>query len=63
MLSYRQGSAMKTRPGGGTGLGLALSRSILELHHGHVSIESELGVGTVVTLYLPIHNLPMGVPH
>lgn len=54
---------MKTRPGGGTGLGLALSRSILELHHGHVSIESELGVGTVVTLYLPIHNLPMGVPH
>jgi signal transduction histidine kinase len=63
LLSYRQGSAMKTRPGGGTGLGLALSRSILELHHGHVSIESELGVGTVVTLYLPIHNLPMGVPH
>jgi len=53
MLPYRQGNAMKTRPGGGTGLGLALTSAILELHRGHLSIDSEVGAGTVVTLHLP----------
>lgn len=63
LLSYRQESNLETRPGGGTGLGLALTRSILELHQGHVAIESEVGVGTVVTLYLPVHESPMSIPN
>ncbi len=37
----------------GTGLGLALVRSLAELHGGSMSIESELGTGTKVIVTLP----------
>ena len=37
----------------GTGLGLALSKSLTELHGGKLSLESESGVGTTVTLRFP----------
>ncbi len=37
----------------GTGLGLALSKSLIELHGGNFLMESELGVGTTVTFTLP----------
>ena len=37
----------------GTGLGLALVKSIMKLHGGTVSITSELGRGTVATLKFP----------
>ncbi|MBI1260658.1 MAG: PAS domain-containing protein [Rhizobiales bacterium] len=37
----------------GTGLGLALVRSLSELHGGSFTLESELGVGTCVTITLP----------
>ena len=39
----------------GSGLGLALSRSFAEMHGGTLSISSELGVGTMVTVTLPRH--------
>jgi signal transduction histidine kinase len=37
----------------GTGLGLAITHGIVAGHRGGVHIESELGVGTTVTIYLP----------
>lgn len=37
----------------GTGLGLALVRSLTELHGGRMTLESEPGAGTVVTIDLP----------
>ena len=37
----------------GTGLGLALTKSFAELHGGHLAIESKLGVGTQVSIFLP----------
>ncbi|HEX3861426.1 MAG TPA: ATP-binding protein [Stellaceae bacterium] len=37
----------------GTGLGLPLAKSLAELHGGELSIESELGHGTTVTILLP----------
>jgi len=40
--------------GRGTGLGLAVSRSIIERHSGKISIDSELGKGTTVTITLPV---------
>jgi len=37
----------------GHGLGLAISYSIVKNHCGHIDVESEIGSGTVFTLYLP----------
>jgi signal transduction histidine kinase len=42
-----------TRPQGGTGLGLPLAQRLVELHGGTLSIYSELGKGTTVTVVLP----------
>jgi two-component system heavy metal sensor histidine kinase CusS len=42
-----------SRSSEGTGLGLALVKSIAELHGGSVSVESEPGKGSTVTIRLP----------
>jgi len=39
--------------GRGVGLGLAISRSILERHHGSIELQSEVGRGTTFTVTLP----------
>jgi PAS domain S-box-containing protein len=38
----------------GTGLGMTIVKEIIELHGGQVSLVSEFGVGTTVTLWLPV---------
>ncbi len=50
---FAQADGSRTREHGGTGLGLALSRAMVELHDGTVGIESAPGAGTRVTLRLP----------
>jgi two-component system cell cycle sensor histidine kinase PleC len=42
-----------TRNNSGTGLGLALTKSLTEMHGGKLSIQSEMGRGTIVSVTLP----------
>jgi two-component system NtrC family sensor kinase len=42
--------------GKGTGLGLSTSYGIIQSHHGNIEMESEVNVGTVFTIVLPISN-------
>jgi PAS domain S-box-containing protein len=48
--------ASNTRSGvtPGTGLGLVITRALVELHHGSISLASEEGRGTTVTVTLPL---------
>jgi signal transduction histidine kinase len=55
---FYQVGASRTQEG--TGLGLALTRRLVELHHGRLSVESEPGVGSTFTVTLPLH--PTEVP-
>jgi two-component system, OmpR family, phosphate regulon sensor histidine kinase PhoR len=46
--------ARDSRAQGGTGLGLALVKHILNRHHGRLSIESMPGAGATFTVFLPL---------
>ena len=46
------------KPHGGTGLGLALTRHLVELHGGSVGVRSTLGSGSVFHVELPRHFSP-----
>lgn len=49
---YRGGKYNNIIPG--AGLGLALVHHIIGLHNGHIEVDSEVGVGSVFTVYLPL---------
>lgn len=50
---YRAGSASEKNYGG-TGIGLALTKELVELHKGNIKVSSELRKGTTVIVHLPL---------
>ena len=47
-------AAVHSQQTSGTGMGLAISRAIMEAHHGTLGVTSQVGEGSVFTLTLPI---------
>ncbi len=52
-MPFEQGDLDYTKEYEGTGLGLSITKELAEIHGGSLIIESEVGVGTLVTIRLP----------
>ncbi|MBR8827859.1 MAG: HAMP domain-containing histidine kinase [Gomphosphaeria aponina SAG 52.96 = DSM 107014] len=55
---YRVDPARSHSTAKGTGLGLAIAKAIADKHHGNISVESVLNVGTTFTVTLPLNPTP-----
>ena len=57
LLPFGQADSSLSRKYEGTGLGLPLVKSFVELHGGSLDIQSGIGVGTTVTIRFPAERV------
>ena len=53
---FWRSEASRERVSGGLGVGLAITKEIVDQHNGTISVESELGKGTAFTIRLPLER-------
>jgi two-component system, OmpR family, phosphate regulon sensor histidine kinase PhoR len=46
----------RTHSDGGSGLGLSIAKKIVEMHHGMISVKSQVGEGTTFIISLPVNS-------
>ena len=50
---FWRSDASRERESGGLGVGLAVTKEIVDRHHGYIGVESELGKGTKFAIHIP----------
>ncbi len=60
MQPFMQAGDILTRRDKGSGLGLAIAKALVELHNGRIELESAVGVGTIVRVFLPLAQTEAG---
>ncbi|PSR16529.1 hybrid sensor histidine kinase/response regulator [filamentous cyanobacterium CCP3] len=53
---FQQLESVRQREHQGTGLGLALTKQLVELHSGSIKVSSEVGVGSTFTVRIPLQR-------
>ncbi len=57
LAPFQQIDSGPNRRHAGTGLGLPLTKSLIEMHGGYLDLQSEVGVGTTVTVRFPAERI------
>ncbi len=62
LAPFQQIDSSLNRKHEGTGLGLPLTKSLVEMHGGYLDLQSKVGVGTTVTVRFPAERI-VRLPH